>query len=182
MLLIPGKIIALLTFPGVIVHEWGHKIFCNIMNVKVHEVKYFQIDNDVPGYVVHDEPDTFLQSVGISLGPFMVNSIIAMIFGAFALYVEYLTDNLAFILITFWLGLSIGVHALPSNHDSSNIINAAKTTRKNNGAFLVYSVYPFVWFLYLANALKVIWFDFILGLGLVAIGLWIGSEIEVLIN
>jgi len=178
MFLIPGKIIALLTFPGVIVHEWAHKILCNIMNVKVHEVKYFQIDGDVPGYVIHDEPDSFTKSVAILLGPFLVNSVLAVIFGAFALYVEYLTDNLALILITMWIGLSIGVHAFPSDDDGRNVISATRTARENNGSFLVYTMYPFIWLLYLANALKFIWFDFIYGLGIFAIGFWFGSAIE----
>jgi hypothetical protein len=41
---IPGFIISLLTFPGVIVHEWAHKIACNLFDVAVFRVVYFKLD------------------------------------------------------------------------------------------------------------------------------------------
>ena len=41
-MIIPGPIIALLTFPGVIVHEFAHKLFCDIFNVPVYYVNYFK--------------------------------------------------------------------------------------------------------------------------------------------
>lgn len=31
--MIPGQIISLLTFPGIIAHEWAHKQFCNWLKV-----------------------------------------------------------------------------------------------------------------------------------------------------
>ena len=42
MMIIPGFIISILTFPGVIVHELAHQICCYICGIKVYEVKYFQ--------------------------------------------------------------------------------------------------------------------------------------------
>ena len=42
MFVIPGFIISLVTFPGVIVHELAHQIFCMLMKVPVYDVKYFQ--------------------------------------------------------------------------------------------------------------------------------------------
>lgn len=61
MFFIPGELISALTFPGVILHEWAHKLFCKRLGVKVLEVKYFQIGKKVAGYVVH-EPPYYLQT------------------------------------------------------------------------------------------------------------------------
>lgn len=45
MIIIPGFLISLLTFPGVMVHEFAHQLFCRIMRVPVYDVVYFQAKN-----------------------------------------------------------------------------------------------------------------------------------------
>lgn len=59
--MIPGIIISLVTFPGVIIHELAHKVFCYLFGVRVYEVVYFQVkDLSAPvGYVLHDPPQNF---------------------------------------------------------------------------------------------------------------------------
>lgn len=42
-----------LPFPGVMVHELAHQLFCRLMGVPVYEVKYFQFA-DTCGYVAHE--------------------------------------------------------------------------------------------------------------------------------
>jgi hypothetical protein len=41
--MIPGQLIALLTFPGVIVHELGHQLMCRFLRVAVLDVCYFRV-------------------------------------------------------------------------------------------------------------------------------------------
>lgn len=42
MFFIPGQLIAALTFPGVIVHEMAHQLFCRLFRVAVLDVCYFR--------------------------------------------------------------------------------------------------------------------------------------------
>jgi len=61
-------------FIGVILHEFGHKIFCNITGVKVHYVKYFHFGaraGEPDGFVIHDKPKYLRQAVLITLGPML---------------------------------------------------------------------------------------------------------------
>jgi hypothetical protein len=39
----PGYLIATATFPGVIVHELGHKLFCLLTKTRVVETCYFRV-------------------------------------------------------------------------------------------------------------------------------------------
>src|SRR5678809_909987 len=72
---IPGIAITLLTFPGVIVHELAHQLFCRLYKVPVFKVVYFQAQNPA-GYVLHEIPDNKFHSIMISVGPFFVNTIL----------------------------------------------------------------------------------------------------------
>lgn len=174
---VSGELIALLTFPGVIVHEWAHKICCDIAGVKVHEVKYFQMNSDVAGYVHHEEPSSFRKTFLISFGPIFINTSIAFSLGIISVLIGEAIDSMFFVLISLWLSVSIGVHALPSNQDAKHVIQAASDKRKSGITFLLFLVYPFVWTLYIMNTLRVIWFDFILGLFIVGFGAWVGERL-----
>lgn len=79
---IPGWLISLLTFPGVIVHEWAHKKFCDWNGVKVEKVVYFRFGNPA-GYVMHEEPKKYNQIFWISAGPLIINSVLTIFLGMF---------------------------------------------------------------------------------------------------
>lgn len=171
--IIPGKIIALLTFPGVILHEWTHKLFCELVGVPVYEVKYFQFDEDIAGYVSHGEPKSFRQSFFIAFGPFFLNSFVAIGLGIIAEAISAAAPKL----LLLWVAISVAAHVLPSDHDGKHVIQAASTARDKGGSVLFIAVIPFIWILYIANALRVIWFDIILGLALVGVGVWVGGKL-----
>ena len=78
MFFIPGELIAIATFPGVIVHEAAHMFFCKLRHVAVLDVCFFRFGNPA-GYVVHDYADRFSTSFLICLGPFLVNSLLCML-------------------------------------------------------------------------------------------------------
>src|SRR4051812_18048352 len=111
---IPGFLISILTFPGVIVHELAHQLFCRWYKVPVFNVVYFQTGNPA-GYVVHEKPSTKWQSIMISTGPFVLNTIIGAIIALPAALPVFTFHNgtlLDYFLI--YLGVSVAMHAFPS--------------------------------------------------------------------
>jgi hypothetical protein len=76
MFFVPGIVITILTFPGVIVHELAHQLFCRWFKVPVFEVVYFQPKNPA-GYVLHEVPQHKWQTILISVGPFFINTLAA---------------------------------------------------------------------------------------------------------
>ncbi len=115
-------LISLLTFPGVMLHEFAHKKFCDWFGVPVFKVSYFRLGNPV-GYVEHAEPTKYRQVFWISFGPLILNSLVGIL--ASLLAFEPGTDvNLALFLL--WIAVSAGANAFPSDHDMENIIAASK--------------------------------------------------------
>jgi hypothetical protein len=163
MIPIPGFIIAIATFPGVIIHELAHLLFCRLKRVPVLEVKFFQFNMQTAGYVLHGPVESFGASFLVSVGPFIVNSLLCMLIclPASIPYRLYGSSNFP-TLVLLWLGVSIGMHAFPSTQDASNLSEQAKkaVAAKNKAAYLAY---PVVGLIYLANLLSVIWFDALYG-------------------
>lgn len=158
MFFIPGQLISLLTFPGVIVHEWAHEKFCDWFGVKVHEVSYFKFWQKTSGYVVHDTPSTFKQIFWISAGPLVVNSLGCILLSMFA--TEAAPKSFLYYLF-FWLAISVGAHSFPSDHDAKNVLESSKNHIKDGGSLLHYLSYPFFTLIWVANKLRFFWFDFI---------------------
>lgn len=154
---------ALATAPGVIIHEFGHLIFCVLARVKIYKIKLFQFGK-VAGFVNHDEPTKFYQSVLISFGPLMLNSLLTLICFArlTAPYTRWQTIALA------WLGIAIGLHAIPSAGDAKTLF--AITNRRVWRNPLVLVGYPFVVALYLLNFLRRLHLDVVYAAAL----FWLG--------
>jgi hypothetical protein len=166
MFLIPGPLIALATFPGVIVHELAHQLFCRWFGVPVLEVCYFRFGNPA-GYVIHEPAGKGYQSLLISIGPFLVNTILGglIAFPAALPVVRFgAGDLLDYFLI--WLGVSIAMHAIPSIDDAKSLWQAVKRVSLV-GRFVAT---PIVGIIYLASIGRVFWLDVFYGIG-VAIGL-----------
>lgn len=69
---------------GIILHEFGHKLFCDVVGVKVLQVKYFNNDPSPyapDGFVVHEQPQNLFQHFMITIGPmFTVGAFILLLF------------------------------------------------------------------------------------------------------
>ncbi|PLX27139.1 hypothetical protein C0583_04530 [Candidatus Parcubacteria bacterium] len=163
MFFIPGWLISMLTFPGVIIHEWSHKKFCDWMGVKVSKVVYFRFGNPA-GYVLHEEPATYKQTFYISTGPLILNTTMTFLFGYFASQ-TYFDSTLYWLFL--WIAISSGMHAFPSDHDGKHIVSKSKESIKNGGTVIHYLAYPFYWLLWTANKLRFFWFDLIYAVMLV---------------
>ena len=167
MFFIPGSVIALLTFPGVIVHETGHFFFCRLFRLGVFDVCFFRFGNPA-GYVIHERTDNFKALFFVSMGPFFVNTLLCMVFCTAAFLPVWelkMQDPLAYFF--YWLGLSIGMHAFPSKDDLSNIWALAPEKAKHGNVLAVISL-PLIAILYVLNYARIVWAD--LGYG-IAVGI-----------
>lgn len=158
MFFIPGSVIALLTFPGVIVHEAAHFIFCKMYRLAIFDVCFFRFGNPA-GYVIHERTTNFKASFFVSVGPFIVNSALCLLFctAAFVPVWELkVQDPLGYFF--YWLGLSIGMHAFPSTADLKNLWAEAPAAAKAGNPLAIIS-YPLIAVLYVANYARVVWAD-----------------------
>lgn len=149
-----GLIVAWVTFPGVILHEWSHKFFCDRADVPVYEVCYFRLGNPV-GYVKHGEITRYKDLFLITMAPFLINSVLAlMMFILPSLKIE------ANITMFFnWLGISFAMHAFPSDGDAMHIWERSKNAWRQNPIALL--GFPLVIVIVIANLLRIFWFDLI---------------------
>jgi hypothetical protein len=169
MILIPGQLIALATFPGVILHEVAHMWFCKLRGVAVLDVCFFRFGNPA-GYVAHEEIENFNTAFLVSVGPFIVNSLLCMFicFPAFLpMYVFEVPSLTSYFLL--WLGISIGMHAFPSIGDGYALYRHAQKAASSGNLLAILS-FPLVVLIYLANIGRVFWLDYLYGVG-IGIGL-----------
>lgn len=167
VLLIPGFVIGLLTFPGVVIHEFAHKRCCDCRGVLTGDVVYFRLGNPA-GYVEHARPDRFRDAFLIAVAPFAVNSVLAVVLFA-GLMVLFPSETGMFesttgAYVLLWLGVSVGMHAFPSNQDAKNLWTRALREWRELPAVIL--SLPVVGLIYLANLLSFVWFDLIYALGL----------------
>jgi len=154
----------LVTAPGVMIHELGHVFFCLTSGVKIYKVKLFQFGRTA-GYVVHDEPVKFFQGFLISIGPLIINSFFALF--AFAKFKFSTTQWQPWLWL--YLGISVGLHAIPSDGDADALLRLANRRVFKNP--LVVIGYPFVFILYLLFWLKKFHLDWIF----VVVMFWLGN-------
>lgn len=178
MFFIPGVVISIITFPGVIVHEAAHMLFCRLRRVAIFDVCFFRFGNPA-GYVIHEETDDFTSAFLISFGPFIINSLLCMLICLPALAaIRYFDADEPLSYVLLWLGISIGAHAFPSAHDARNVWTVAKVEAKKWNPLAIVS-FPLVIAFVIGNVLSVVWFDFIYA---GAIGLLLsGKLLDVLI-
>ncbi len=132
---LPGWLIALLTCPGIVIHEIAHRFFCDILGVKVYAICYFAFGSeDTVGCVLHEASTTMRQAFWISLGPLIINTLICALFTFPLMASQFLVGDfmsrstfpLLGYLFLAWIGFSAGAHAFPSDRDLSNVLETAK--------------------------------------------------------
>lgn len=162
--MIPGILINLLTFPGIVVHELGHLLVCRIFGVRVKKVCYFRL-GDPAGYVLHEVPASATQHILIGIGPFALNSIAGALIalpGMLTLVRHHSGSRLDYALV--WLGVSIAMHAFPSTGDAKGIWQSIWSREASVVAKLL--GVPIVVFIYIGALGSMFWLDVIYGVGL----------------
>jgi hypothetical protein len=170
MFFIPGEVISVLSFPGIIVHEFAHMIFCKMRKVAVFDACYFRVGNPA-GYVTHEHTDNFVTTFLISMGPFFVNTVLCFLICFPAYFPVYFDMANPISVLLLWLGLSIGMHAIPSDTDADHVYVQAKERIKTGNPLAIIS-FPLVGLIYVFNALRMVWIDLIYA---AAIGIGIPS-------
>lgn len=151
--------ISLLTFPGVIAHEFSHKFFCDWAGVKVFQVCYFRFGNPA-GFVVHEPARKFSQSFFITVGPFIIGTILSIL--SFMLFKQNAGTVKGFVFA--WLGLAIAANCFPSAGDAKTLWNETLRHFWRNPLALV--GLPIALFIWLINQLNIFYFNYIFALGL----------------
>ena len=169
MFFIPGPVIALLTFPGVILHEAAHLFFCKLFKLQVYDVCFFRFGNPA-GYVIHEKTENFSAVFFVSLGPFVGNTLLCVLFCTAAFLPVWelkVSDPLAYFF--YWLGLSIGMHAFPSTADLSNLWELAPGKAKQGNILAIVSL-PLAALLYVLNFARIVWADLGYGIAVCVLG------------
>jgi hypothetical protein len=157
MIIVPGFIIALLTFPGVIVHEAAHQFMCRLTGTPVLKVCYFRVGNP-SGYVLHAHPTSAWKHFLICVAPFLFNTVLALLITLpTALAAIGKTGFQPQDILLGWLGISIGMHAIPSSGDAKSLWEAMK--KPGTPALLKAVGVPVTGIIMLASLLSFFWFD-----------------------
>jgi Putative zincin peptidase len=159
MFFIPGFLISLLTFPGVIVHEIAHRMFADLAKVPVYDVCYFRLGNPA-GYVIHGPASDLRKSLLISIGPLIVNTLLCAVICFSAIFPIFILDAKIYSPVfglLMWTGISIGMHAFPSNQDMNNFVESVAETHQKGP--ILWAAKLFSGLLRLANLLRFFWFD-----------------------
>lgn len=177
-MLVPGALIALATFPGVVTHEYAHERACRKRGLRVREVCYFQLSSP-NGYVKHEQPNRYDDAFWVSLAPFTVNTLLSVAFAVVTGVLLWLTDATGIDLLGYamvapgWLAVSIAWHAVPSKDDARNVYHHAK--REWRSSWFARLGFPVVAVLYVWHYLSYLWFDAIYALLVVGGTLWLLS-------
>ncbi|WP_343689733.1 metalloprotease family protein [Chitinophaga sp.] len=165
MIFVPGIYIALITFPGIIVHEFAHQLFCRIFGVAVFDVKYFQMA-DPAGYVRHEPVRNPVHQLFICIGPFIINTLLglAIAFPA-AVPVFILGEGNFPDFVLLYFGFSIAMHAFPSITDA-RIMWETIWHGENTATWLKVLTVPIVGLIYLGAAGSMFWLNFLYGMGI----------------
>jgi len=166
-MLVPGFVISILTFPGIIVHELAHQLFCRFYKVPVFKVVYFRIGNPA-GFVLHEAVSNKWQGMMISIGPFILNTVLGAVISlpaALPVFKLHTAGPLDYLLI--YLGVSIAMHAFPSRGDANVIWNSIKES--GTPAWVKIVGYPVVGLIYLGALGSFFWLDLLYGIA-VAVG------------
>jgi hypothetical protein len=165
-MIIPGELIAFLTFPGVIVHEIGHQLMCRWFRVAVIDVCYYRWGNPA-GYVVHEPPRTQFQSLLIGIAPFLANTVIGAIIALPAAIPVFTFESGSVVdYVLIWLGVSITMHAFPSTGDAASIWAAVRS--RGTGLATRVIATPIVGLIYLGALGSFFWLDLFYGIAVAA--------------
>ena len=159
--MIPGFIITWLTFPGVIIHELAHKLFCIWTGTMVHQVCYFRFGNPA-GFVIHSRPSNIWKHLLIGIGPLIVNSGLGLLIGVIDIPIKQIE---IVHVIVIWLAISIAMHSFPSTGDALSMWKALSESGTSIFARII--GYPLIGFIYIGAIGSIFWLDLAYGYGIV---------------
>jgi hypothetical protein len=160
--MIPGFLITWVTFPGVIVHELAHQLFCIWTRTRVVKVCYFRFGNPA-GYVIHEVPNSTWHHILIGIGPLFVNTLLGLTLGLLIESHPWTYDENAVRIGGLWLAVSVAMHSFPSTGDARSIWHALWRRKSPFLAKLLGT--PLVVIIYAGAVGSVFWLDALYGFG-----------------
>ena len=162
--------LAYLTFPGVVVHEFAHAWACRRMGIRIIKVCYLRLGNPL-GYVLHERPNYALQHILVAVAPFFVSTAIALAvsLAASVFFTSHALEDAQDMVMPLgmWLGFSIALHAFPSSGDADSLWNEVKSPDVGLIAKLV--LVPVVGLIRLAGIGSRVWLDVLFAVTVVAL-------------
>ena len=167
----PSFIISILTMPGVVAHEFAHRLFCLLTGTRVIKVRYFRFGNPA-GYVGHEAPDSVWKNILIGIGPFIVNTASGFIVGLVAAKKSLMVGELkGAYFVLYWLGISFAMHSFPSTGDAKSIWGAIWCKGAPLSAKLVGT--PVVGLIFLGALGSFFWLDMAYGIVVAVVVPWV---------
>ncbi len=159
---LPSQILAVLTFPGVVLHEIVEQFFCRRMRVAIFKVCYFRFASP-PGFIVHEPLPRLRQSLWLGLGPFFVSSALGALiaFPAIVAALEFRVYTLTGYVLA-WLGISIAMHSFPT---VDNALDLWRAVRSHPSSPLLST--PLAGILYVGAVGRLFGVDLLYGIGVV---------------
>jgi hypothetical protein len=160
--MIPGFLITLITFPGVIVHEFAHQLMCWLLRIPVIKVRYFQVRvAGAAGYVIHSMPPSGWASLVVGFGPLLVNTLLGMVI-TFSAAIHWMLGTMtAWDYVVAWLGISVAMHSFPSTGDAKSIWKSV--TGPHNSILEKMVAVPLIGIIVLGAVGSVFWLDLAYG-------------------
>ena len=162
MFFIPGWLIAAVTFPGVIVHEAAHKFFCDLVGVPVYKVAYFRLAGKPAGYVLHGPAPSLGAAFLITIGPLIINTLLCAVISFSAIVPIFIlgqTTPSPVSMALLWVGISIGMHAIPSSQDTQNFTEQVERDHGKGVLFFLAMIFHGIFIV--TNFLRIVWIDLI---------------------
>jgi hypothetical protein len=156
-----GSLLPIVTFPGIILHEFAHHLVCDLTKTPVYQVMYLQFseDSDDMGYVISGTPQRLRDAFLLSFCPLFLNSLLCMVLTLpFALKGNVLGGGVTGVDIFLeWLGISMGMHAIPSVQDARSFFQAVEQHPERNVFYLLSK--GFIFFFKIVHVLRFFLFD-----------------------
>ncbi|KAA0893559.1 metalloprotease family protein [Oryzomonas rubra] len=163
-------IVSLLTFPGVMVHEFAHAWACRRLGIRVLKVCYLRLGSPL-GYVLHEQPAYAVQHIMVAVAPFFVSTVAAL---TVSLLTSLLVTSPAAaefkdlaVIAGAWLSFSMALHAFPSSGDGDALWQ--DVTSHHVGFLGKLLLVPAVGLIRLCQAGAAIWLDALFAMGVVAL-------------
>jgi hypothetical protein len=155
---IPGIFITILTFPGFVMQTVARRFWCDLLGVSVYEAHYFK------GTLIHEKIDSPVRAAFVVFAPFSVNTVLCGVL-LFPVIFSFLLDsaatdqNAAIHLLLTWVGIAIGMHALPTRATINHYLESLPEHRRRGWVYFILRVTER--FFILIDFLKRFWLDLV---------------------
>ncbi|MEW9823695.1 MAG: hypothetical protein AB2992_00515 [Candidatus Symbiodolus clandestinus] len=150
-----------------VIHEIAHRFFADLLNIPVYRVNYFTLNNGNDGGGIELSPtDSVKAALLVALGPLIINTLLCAIISFPPASLLEGDENFLWRLL-YWLGISIGMYAIPSNSDLDYLLNVVKQQAANDRIIkdstinnpVSGSIRLLVFFIKIINLLRFLWVD-----------------------